>query len=255
LPCVTARLRSSTMLKRWLSKSDPTSSESTSEWVDREQSSRRADYLAECRRISSIWEQNIAAPDGLLPGATLDPFITPRGWCGHVQATIEQTGDLDQAGRRRLAAVLADLYGLPQGAVLVDDGWEGIGDTAFIWAYRRPGEVDYHQRLPHSVFRLGFAGEAPLPGQLTKLERSELKSWTRKHVAMLESLRGGRHVEMVQMSRRYNRMRGAILDALTRAAPEEVRDLLVEVKVHPRDLGDDIARVLGMSDRGGGITS
>jgi hypothetical protein len=124
-----------------------------------EQRRRRGEYVAACKRILDIWERTLASPSGPLPGATLDPFVTPRGWCGHVQATIEQTEDLDSEGRRRLAAAISDAYELPRGAVLVDHGWRQIGDTAFIWAYGRPGMVDYHERLPATVFGKEFAGK------------------------------------------------------------------------------------------------
>lgn len=218
------------------------------EWEAREQRDRRARYLAECERIREVWDRGIAHRRGLLPGATLDPVVTTRGWCGHVQALITQTDVLARSdSRRQLQQAVEQAYELPPGAVLIDDGWRGIGDTAFIWAYPRPGVVDYHQRLPHSVFGQNFAGEKTSPGQLTRLEISELADWARKHHDMLYGLRTGRYaVDMTQLVRRYNRMRAAILDALTRVGPDEVKAILSESKLSYEDLGEDIGDILGL---------
>lgn len=208
---------------------------------------RRNKYFAACEEIRRLWNEKIAHRNGPLPGASLDPFITTRGWAGHVQASIDQAEELNWDGRRKLASLLADVYELPQGAVLVDDGWQGIPDTAFIWAYRRPGVVDYHERLPHSVFKQEFAGRKPEPGQLTDFEVAELRSWTHKYLYVLRLIREeGHHVDMERLVRRYNRMRGAILDALTRATPGEILEILAKEEFRPSDLGDDIAEKLGL---------
>lgn len=213
-----------------------------------EQHRRRSDYLAEGDRIRNVWARKIAHRGGLLPGATLDPFVTPRGWCGHVQAFITQTEVLSgYDSRKRLQSSVEQAYGLPRGAVLIDRGWQGIGDTAFIWAFSRPGDVDYHERLPHTVFGEDFAGESTPPGQLTRLEKVELAAWARKHHDMLVGLRTGQYpVDMTQLVRRYNRMRGAILDALTRVDPAQVKAILGRSQLSYHDLGEDVGDLLGM---------
>ncbi len=221
-------------------------SRSASDWEREKQHSRRAEYLAANKKILDVWQQRIASRSGPLPGATLDPFVTLRGWCGHVQATIMQAERLNHDGRRRLADAICDAYQLPRGAVLVDHGWRHIGDTAFIWAYTRPGMVDHHERLPHSVFGQEFAGRTPVPGQLTTLEESELKDWARKHKDMLDSIRAGRPVDMEQVNRRYNRMRGAVLDALTRASVAHVRGVILASGLDHRSVGEDIGELLEM---------
>lgn len=221
---------------------------SSSDWQVKEQRERRAAYLGESERIRDIWNRRIAHRGGPLPGATLDPFVTPRGWCGHVQALIAQTDVVSgYESRQRLQNAIEQAYALPSGAVLLDHGWRGVGDTAFIWAFRRPGVVDYHERLPHSVFGQNFAGEKTLPGQLTKLEKSELADWARKHHDILVGLRTNQYsVDMTQLVRRYNRLRAAILDALTRISTEEVKAILAKSKLSYHDLGEDIGDLLGM---------
>lgn len=222
------------------------STQGSPDWEIRKQTDRRANYLAKCDEIRQIWDQNIAHRRGPLPGATLDPFITPRGWCGHVQGLITQSDALKWDNRESLADLVADLYDLPHGAVLFDRGWRGVGDTAFIWAYQRPGALDYHKRLPHTVFMSESHGVEPVPGQLTTLEVSELQDWARKHHDMLTYLRAGQTVDMEQVVRRYNRMRAAILDALTRASVSEVRDMLLEQGLDYCTLGEDIGELLGL---------
>jgi hypothetical protein len=213
-----------------------------------EQQERRARYLAECERIREVWNRKIAHRRGLLPGATLDPAVTTQGWCGHVQAFITQTDALARSeSRRQLQQAVEQAYELPSGAVLIDRGWRDIGDTAFIWAYRRPGVVDYYERLPLSVFGQSFAGEKTLPGRLSRLETSELADWARKHHDMLQVLRANRYpVDMTQVVRRYNRMRAAILDALTRVSADEVKAILSKSNLSYDDLGEDIGELLGL---------
>ncbi|MFG3423383.1 hypothetical protein [Micromonospora sp. NPDC048063] len=233
------------MLKRWLStgESGPAASHGEAE----EQKDRRKSYLAECAKIRQVWDRTVGSPRGLLPGATLDPALTPQGWYGHVQGTITQTDALYGSGERKaLARAVENAYELPPGAVLIGDSWTGVPDSVALWAYSRPGEVDYYERLPHTVFGKEWADKEPVPGQLTDLERSELRDWTRKHLSMLKVLRSGGHVDMEQVNRRYNRMRGAILDALTRASVEQVRDMVVDCGLDYLTAGEDVGRRLGL---------
>jgi len=216
------------------------------DWEEKEHERRRGDYHAACEEIRQVWRQRIANPSGVLPGSTLDPAITSRGWVGHVQGFISQSDVLTRGSWKDLAAAIAEAYGLPRGAVLVDNSYTGVGDTVCVWAYRRPGEVDHHRRLPHTVFGQEWAGKEPVPGQLTDLERAELRDWAGKHRQMVELLRQGRDVDMERVVRRYNRMRGAILDALTRANVGEVREMLLEKGLTYATLGNDIAELLEM---------
>ncbi|MEU7823064.1 hypothetical protein [Catellatospora sp. NPDC049133] len=207
---------------------------------------RREEYVQLCEAIRHTWMAQIAGKRGILPGATLDPIITPRGWVGHVQGTIAQS-DLMSDDRPRIAAAIVLAYDLPLGAVLVDDGHRRIPDSLTVWAFRRPGEVDYHQRLPHTVFNQVFAGEEAVPGTLTRLERAELVSWGRKVNAILGAVRRGAEVDMDQVTRRYNRFRGAVLDALSKVDVEQVRELVEQTGLNHRTVGVDIGRLLGMS--------
>jgi hypothetical protein len=85
-----------------------------------------------------------------------------------------------------------------------------------------------------------------VPGQLTTLERSELRDWAYKHKVTLDLMAAGRPVDMERVSRRYNRMRAAVLDALTRASVEDVRDVLIERGLDRRSVGEDIGELLDM---------
>jgi hypothetical protein len=51
---------------------------------------------------------------------------------------------------------------------------------------------------------------------------------------------------MERVVRRYNRMRGAILDALTRASVAEVREMLLDKGLSYGMVGHDIAELLAM---------
>jgi len=234
-----------------------TSGGSVTDWERREQSDRRAHYVASCEAIRQVWDRRIGSRRGPLPGATLDPVVTPLGWCGHVQGFITQTDQMSRGGegRKALQHAVEEAYGLPAGAVLIDDGWRRIGDTRFIWAYERPGVVDYHERQPYSVWGLPSRQE-PGPGGVTGYEWSELQDWAVKHRRMLEALRAGHPVDMEQVSRRYNRMRAAILDALTRAGADDVRAVLIERGLGYGDVGEDIAERLGIdrASRWGGAS-
>lgn len=219
---------------------------STPDLEEIEQRERRSAYLEECEQIRRTWDLFIASAGCILAGSTIDPVITQRGWVGHVQALISHS-DILTGHRRELGRAIETAFELPAGAVLVDWGYRHIGDTACVWAYRRPGEVDYHKRLPHTVFGQEFADHEPPLAGLTSLERSELKSWARKHKDMLDAIeRGNFPVDMEQVSRRYNRMRGAILDALTKVDPATVRELLVERGLDYFSVGEDIGALLGM---------
>jgi hypothetical protein len=214
----------------------------TDRWAMNYPGERRDFYVQECKEISRIWDQRIGSRSGLLPGSTIDAIRTPGGWCGQVQLVpgAHSTSDV-----RDVDTQIGDIYDVPQGALVVDEGHAGTADTAFLWAYRRPSMADHHDRAPSSVFMQNWSGEKTPAGQLTRLERGELTSWTKKYLRTRQTMLDGRQVDVEDLIRRANRMRGAIVDALPRAGAAEVITILSEAGMTLEAMPQQLARSMG----------
>lgn len=196
-------------------------------------------FRAECAAIEAVWQREVAAEDGPLPGSRLTAIVTPQGWCGHIEPA-----DGGWAGRVLAAAgAIAAAYDLPQAALTVRNSGER---AAFVWAYRTAGGADYHRSWPHppldgseyvDIHREGRGSSLLDLVQLTARARAYQESWA--------ALRAGHAVDMGRVVRRYSRLRAGIHDLLPHTHPEQLRDLLMQVGVSREALPADLADAIG----------
>lgn len=194
-------------------------------------------YAQQNAELGHIWRRRLAGPGDRLPGSTLQGFFMPGGWCGQVQLEDHATSDVVEA-----SDVICDVYGVPRGALKVEPSCAGTADTAFLRAYSRPSAVDYYDREPYSVYLQNWAEETSAPDHLTRLERNELSKWTREYVTTLQLTLKGQGLDIETLVRRYERMRGGIIDALHRAGAAEVIALLTEAGMTRAAMPHDLAR-------------
>jgi hypothetical protein len=231
-------------------------------WVA-EQARRRKEYVDACAEIGRIWEQRIACSGGLLPGSVLDAILTPRGWCGQVQLSLDVSHRQHVKDVRPLTERIAEVYDIPRAALLVESGAAALADTAFIWAFLRPSMADHHQQLPHSVTRPALLprstygkhwqfgkdrlGESAPSDHLTRAERDSLHEWTSKYVTTWEYWRSGPSpaADIDDLVRRMERMRGAILDALPRVGAKAVVAILLDAGMTYEAMPHELAQTLG----------
>lgn len=84
----------------------------------------------------------------------------------------------------------------------------------------------------------------PRPSGSSLLDLVRLTSWARGYQAQWRATRTGRLADVVQLVRRYVRLRAGILDILQRSKPEQVRTLLLQVGLEREALPDDLAVLL-----------
>lgn len=189
-------------------------------------------YRRSCLGLRAVWDSEIAADGGPLPGSVLDPLVTPQGWCGHVQGPT--------ASKVIAAtAAIAQAFGLPEGSIVV----RTLGaDDAFIWAYNTRSGADHHLSWPYPVLDGSeFVDIKRESAGTTLLDLVQLTSWARAYKESWQALRSGRQVDVQQFVRRLNRLRAGILDILTRTKPRQVRELLLRVGVERESLPVDLA--------------
>ncbi|ALG07376.1 hypothetical protein [Kibdelosporangium phytohabitans] len=196
-------------------------------------------YRRDCAALRETWDTAIAVDGGPLPGSALDPLVTPQGWCGHVRLAEGQRAAtvIDAAPR------IAEAFGLPDGSIVVrtmPDNRE-----VFVWGYSTKSGADYHLSWPHPVLDGSeFIDIKRESKGTTLLDLVQLTTWARAHKESYEALRAGRAQDVQQFARRLGRLRAGIVDILTRAKPQQIRELLLRVGLEraalPNDLADEI---------------
>ncbi|GAB3875112.1 hypothetical protein GCM10029964_018400 [Kibdelosporangium lantanae] len=193
------------------------------------------DYEQGCARLRSVWEYAIAADGGPLPGAVLEPLITPQGWCGRVHGP-HSSKVMAVVGR------IEEAYELPEGSVVV----RTMSDTndVFLWAYQSRSAADYHLRWPQWLDGSEFVDIKRESAGTTLLDLVKLTAWARAYKESWQDMRSRRPVDVEQFTRRLNRLRAGILDILERTRPRQVRDLLISVGIDRESLPVDIATAI-----------
>uniref|UniRef100_UPI003F495829 hypothetical protein n=1 Tax=Amycolatopsis sp. CA-096443 TaxID=3239919 RepID=UPI003F495829 len=205
---------------------------------------RHQRYRDERNRIAALWTRHVACPSGPLEGAILDPAPLPNGWCGQVQLV---PGAHSIHGVQEAAAFIESVYGLPRGAVVVEDSRTGTADTAFVWAFHTPSAADHHRHAPTTTLDVDGRGDQPAPPRAEPRESGRLADWADKYSFYYTRMRdhGGR-MDIARFVRRYQRLRGGILDLLPRTDPGHVQQILVENGVTSEMLPDDLVELLDL---------
>jgi hypothetical protein len=194
------------------------------------------EYRQGCAELRAVWEREIAADDGPLPGSVLDPLITPQGWCGHVHGphsskVMAAIGDITKA------------YGLAEGSIVVRT--LDSDNDVFVWAYGTRSGADYHLRWPRPVLDGSeFVDIKRDSAGTTLFDLVQLTAWARAYKESWQDIRSKRPVDVEQFTRRLNRLRAGILDILTRTRPRQVRELLMRVGIDRESLPHDLAEMI-----------
>ncbi|MCE7007238.1 hypothetical protein LWC34_31110 [Kibdelosporangium philippinense] len=197
-------------------------------------------YLRDCEALRTVWIERIAGTDGPLPGSDLDPLITPQGWCGHVLLAEGQRA----ATVIEAATDIASAYDLPDGSIVVRTMAENR--QVFLWAYATKSGADYHLSWPHPVLDGSeFVDIKRESSGTTLFDLVQLTTWARAHKESWEAIRAGRDQDVQQFVRRFTRLRAGIVDILTRAKPQQVRELLLRVGLDRASLPNDLAEQIG----------
>ncbi len=196
-------------------------------------------YRRDCEALRTRWNDRIACADGPLPGSVLDPLVTPQGWCGHVQlAEGQRAGTVIDA-----VSDIAKAYDLPDGSIVVRTMAENR--QVFIWGYTTKSGADYHLSWPHPVLDGSeFVDIKRQSNGTTLLDLVQLTTWARAHKESWDAVRAGREMDVQQFVRRLNRLRAGIVDILTRAKPQQIRELLMRVGLDRASLPNDLAEEL-----------
>ncbi|CAM3629567.1 hypothetical protein KIPE111705_17850 [Kibdelosporangium persicum] len=196
-------------------------------------------YRRDCDALRAVWQDRIAGEDGPLPGSTLDPLVTPQGWCGHVHlAEGQRAGTVID-----VTAEIAKAFDLPEGSIVVRTMAEHR--QVFLWGYSTKSGADYHLNWPHPVLDGSeFVDIKRQSNGTTLLDLVQLTTWARAHKESWEAIRTGRDADVQQFVRRLNRLRAGIVDILTRAQPRQVRELLMRVGLDRASLPKDLAEAI-----------
>lgn len=185
--------------------------------------------------LRAVWDYAIASEDGPLPGSTLDPLVTPQGWCGHVHG---------RHSSKVMAAIrqIEEAYELPEGSVVVQtlDGDQDV----FLWAYYARSAADYHEKWPQPLDGSEFIDIKRESAGTTLLDLVKLTAWARAYKESWQGMRAQRPPDVDQFTRRLNRLRAGVLDLLARAKPQQVRELLMRVGIDRESLPHDLAETL-----------
>jgi hypothetical protein len=204
---------------------------------------RHQRYLENREHIVQLWKQHLAGPAGPLRGAILAPAPIPHGWCGQVQLVPGEHhfGDVKDA-----VEAIAETYGTPAGAVVVEPSRSGTADEAFIWVFFTISAADHHRSKPITTLDVHGRGREPAPTRASDSELGHLADWAWKYSATWNGItRPGRGAfDVDRFLHRLLRLRGAVLDLLPRTTPGVVKSILVEAGITreclPRDLAETV---------------
>ncbi|TCO50633.1 hypothetical protein EV192_11310 [Actinocrispum wychmicini] len=188
-----------------------------------------------CDDLRAVWDYAIAAEDGPLPGTSLDPLVTPQGWCGHIHG---------RHSSKVMAAVrqIEEAYELPRNSVVIrtlDDDQD-----VFIWVYTTPSGADYHLKWPHPLDGTEFVDIHRESAGTTLLDLVKVTAWARAYKESWHDMRSKRPVDVDRFARRLGRLRAGIVDLLARTSPQQVRELLVRVGIDRDSLPHDLAEAI-----------